>query len=195
MKKEKVWEKKRQMWERNRRMAVAATLSYSTSVASIMSACHYFNYVDRPIYQTRKEREKVRHELMNWLRQGEKCKDVTRMRLHAFEMLVYILRESFRLNDTWNSSVEEQLVKFLFLLAHSVRNRILGFFFRQSGETVSRQFHNVLKAIISLEDHFLNQPSGLETPPEILDNSRFYPYFKVSISFQKFPFNHVFGLK
>lgn len=59
MKKEKVWEKKRQMWERNRRMAVAATLSYATSVASIMSACHYFNYVDRPIYQTRKEREKV----------------------------------------------------------------------------------------------------------------------------------------
>ncbi|KAH7863363.1 hypothetical protein Vadar_016574 [Vaccinium darrowii] len=78
-------------------MVVVATLSYATSVASIMSACHYFNYVDRPIYQTRKEREKVWHELMNWLRQ---------------------------------------------------------------------------------EDHFLNQPSGLETPPEILDNSRFYPYFK-----------------
>lgn len=164
-------------------MAVATTLSYATTIASIMSACPYFNYVDRPIFQTKKEREKVRQELMNWLRQGERCKDVTRMSLHAFEMLVYILRESFRLKDTWNSSVEEQLVKFLFLLAHNVRNRILGFFFLQSGETVSRQFQNVLKVIISLEDHLLIQPSGLETPPEILDNSRFYPYFKVSISF------------
>ncbi|KAG5520314.1 hypothetical protein RHGRI_033025 [Rhododendron griersonianum] len=82
-------------------MAIATTLSYATSIASIMSAFPYFNYVDRPIYLTKTERGKVRQELMNWLRQGDKCRDVTRMGLHAFEMLVYIIRESFRLNDTW----------------------------------------------------------------------------------------------
>ncbi|KAF7153004.1 hypothetical protein RHSIM_Rhsim01G0122200 [Rhododendron simsii] len=112
---------------------------------------------------------------MNWLRQGDKCLDVTRMGLHVFEMLVYILRESFHLNDTWYTSVEEQPVKFLFLLAHNIQNRIIGFFFRHSGETVSRQFYNVLRPIISLEDILLIQPSGLEVHPEILDSNRFYP--------------------
>lgn len=91
MTKDKVWEKKQQMWERKRRMAIATTLSYATSIASIMSAFPYFNYVDRPIYLTKTERGKVRQELMNWLRQGDKCRDVTRMGLHTFEMLVYIL--------------------------------------------------------------------------------------------------------
>ncbi|KAH7844630.1 hypothetical protein Vadar_030103 [Vaccinium darrowii] len=166
------------MWERKRRMAIATTLSYATSVASIKSVFSYFNYVDRPMLQSKKERESVRRELMNWLRISGMCRDITRMSLHAFESLVYILRESFRLHDTWNSSVEEQLLKFLFLLTHNVRNRTLRFFFRQSGETVSRQFHNVLQAIISLEDQLLVQPSGQEVPPEILNSNRFYPYLK-----------------
>jgi hypothetical protein len=55
----------------------------------------------------------------------------------------------------------------------------VSFFFHRSGETVSRHFHNVLRAIISLEDEFLVQPSGRDVPPQILNNSRFYPFFKV----------------
>lgn len=145
-----------------------------------MLACPYFSYVDRPIFMTKMKRGKVRQELMNWLRKGERCRNVIRTRTHAFETLVYILRESFHFSDRFHTSVEEQLVKFLFLLAHNVRNRIIGFFSRQSGEIVSRQFHNVLRAIISLEDQFLIQPNGLEVSPEILDNNRFFPYFKVT---------------
>ncbi|KAG8369278.1 hypothetical protein BUALT_Bualt15G0134800 [Buddleja alternifolia] len=49
---------------------------------------------------------------------------------------------------------------------------------RRSGETVSRQFNIVLKAIISLEDLFLKQPDGKECPAEIKNNSKYYPYFK-----------------
>ncbi|XLR56946.1 hypothetical protein S83_007618, partial [Arachis hypogaea] len=33
-------------------------------------------------------------------------------------------------------------------------------------------------AVISLEEEFLQQPSGTTIPSEILHNNRFYPYFK-----------------
>ncbi|XP_019425051.1 PREDICTED: uncharacterized protein LOC109333923 [Lupinus angustifolius] len=53
------------------------------------------------------------------------------------------------------------------LLCHKLRgtgqnwkNFALSFYFHRSGETVSRHFHNVLRAIISLEDEFLVQFDG-----------------------------------
>ncbi|CAI0390571.1 unnamed protein product [Linum tenue] len=97
----------------------------------------------------------------------------------AFKTLVHILRERNLLNDNKNSSVEEQVALFLYKLAHNVRNRVVNFFFRWSGETISRHFHGVLKAILSLEAAFLVQPNGSIVPPEISDSEgRFYPYFK-----------------
>ncbi|CAI0550353.1 unnamed protein product [Linum tenue] len=59
-----------------------------------------------------------------------------------------------------NSSVEEQVAIFLYTLAHNARNRVVNFFFRWSGETISHHFHGVLKAILSLEAEFLVQPNG-----------------------------------
>ena len=40
----------------------------------------------------------------------------------------------------------------------------------------------MLQAIISLENIFLRQPNGDHIPEEILNNFRFYPYFKVLIA-------------
>ncbi|XP_072064350.1 uncharacterized protein [Arachis hypogaea] len=54
----------------------------------------------------------------------------------------------------------------------------MSFFFHCSGETISRHFHNVLHAILSLEGDFFKQSSGEDVPYEILHNSRFYPFFK-----------------
>ena len=47
---------------------------------------------------------------------------------------------------------------------------------------VSRHFHRVLISLIELEDQFLQQPNGTQTPPKLLHDSRFYTYFKVKIS-------------
>ena len=58
----------------------------------------------------------------------------------------------------------------------------MSFFFCRSDETISRHFRNVLRSIIMLEDQFLRQPDGTQVPVEILQNSRFNPYFKVNIS-------------
>ena len=78
--------------------------------------------------------------------------------------------------------MEEQLARFLHILAHNVKNRTVNFFFRRSGETISRHFHQVLRAVIQLENVFLVQLDGSTIPPEILNSEgRFYPYFQVNI--------------
>ncbi|CAN0858120.1 hypothetical protein LINGRAHAP2_LOCUS7086 [Linum grandiflorum] len=71
---------------------------------------------------------------------------------HAFRLLVHMLRERNLLNDNRYSSVEEHVAAFLYILGHNVRHRVVNFFFRWSGETISRHFHGVLEAILSLED-------------------------------------------
>ena len=84
--------------------------------------------------------------------------------------------------DTQRATVEEQVAKFLHTLSHNVKTCTMSFFFCRSGETISRHFHNVLRLIIMLEDQFLRQLDGIQVPVEILQNSRFNPYFKVNIS-------------
>ncbi|CAL5385091.1 unnamed protein product [Camellia sinensis] len=90
------------------------------------------------------------------------------------------LPESFDqfLRDNPQSKVEEQVAKFLHIIGHNLRNCTIKFFYRRSGETVSRYFHQVLQAIISLEDIFLKQPDGFNCPPEIRNNPKYWPYFK-----------------
>ncbi|KAL5571103.1 hypothetical protein UlMin_020700 [Ulmus minor] len=136
------------------------------------------NYVDRKFMNNSAENQKVRNELMKQFRTNEKCHDIIRMSPLAFARLCELLRDTGRLEDNKNSIVEEQVVKFLYVLAHNAKNRTISFFFRRSGETISRNFHDVLRAIISLEDTFLRQPNGVEVPQEIITSHRFYPYFK-----------------
>ena len=100
---------------------------------------------------------------------------------YAFAKLCEIFREIGRLKDTKNAFVEEQVVKFLYILAHNGRIRTVSFFFRRSNETISHHFHNVLKAVIYLEDQFLLQPNEAEVPQQIQNSHKFYPYFKVNI--------------
>ena len=109
------------------------------------------------------------------------CRSQLRMGREAFSRLVYLLRDTSRLKDTWYTSVEEQVAKFLYLIGQNARNRNVKFMFLRSGETVSRHFHQVLRAIISLHDIFLRQPDGSQCPQEIAHNAKFYPYFKVII--------------
>ncbi|XP_047258411.1 protein ALP1-like, partial [Capsicum annuum] len=82
------------------------------------------------------------------------------------------------LRSTLQVTVEEQVAKTLYLLEHNVINRELSFIFRRSGESVSRYFYVVLRAILGLYDKFIKQPDGSHVPYEISSSQRFYPYFK-----------------
>ncbi|XP_058071305.1 uncharacterized protein LOC131220387 [Magnolia sinica] len=66
---------------------------------------------------------------------------------------------------------------FLYTLGHNVRNRVIGHRFIRSGETVSRHFHSVLDAIVSLYPIFVKQ-AGPATPSEIQTNTNWAAYFQ-----------------
>ncbi|WJX25100.1 hypothetical protein P8452_14172 [Trifolium repens] len=115
---------------------------------------------------------------MSYLVHTEKCRDIIRMGPVAFMQLCQKLRGTGIVKDTIRSTIEEQVAKFLHIIGHNVKNRTVSFVFNRSGETVSLHFHNVLHAILALGEEFLVQPSGANVPPQILNNSRFYPFFK-----------------
>ncbi|WCJ29879.1 hypothetical protein M5689_011482 [Euphorbia peplus] len=100
------------------------------------------------------------------------------MTSEGFRGLCNLLITHGGLKPTLRASVEEQLLKTLWLLGHNVSYRELSVIFRRSTETISRHFHNVLDAIIELEDRFLRQPDGSQVPSEIFTNKILYPYFK-----------------
>lgn len=118
------------------------------------------------------------------------CCEMFRMNKHVFHKLCDILRQRGMLRDTSGVMIEEQLAIFLNIIGHNERNRVIQERFQHSGETISRHFNNVLKAIKSLSREFL-QPPQLTTPPEILGNNRFYPYFKVQIALSFSAFIHM----
>jgi hypothetical protein len=127
------------------------------------------------------ERKEIRDKLMKRLWDDQESRSVLRMGLEAFQRLYSILRGTGRLKDNNYSCVEEQVAKFLHVLSHNVRNRTIRFIFGRSIGTVCNHFHRVLRALISLEDRFLVQPTE-ETPipNEILTREgRFYPYFEI----------------
>lgn len=106
------------------------------------------------------------------------CREMFRMDKHIFHKLCNTLRQRGMLRDTPGVMIEEQLGIFLNIIGHNERNRVIQERFQHSGETISRHFNNVLKAIKSMSREFL-QPPSFATPSEILVNPRFYPYFQV----------------
>lgn len=70
-----------------------------------------------------------------------------RMDRQIFQKLCTILRKKEGLDGTRNVSSEEMLAMLLYILAHHLKTRVIGFNFKRSGRTVSKCFHECLKAI------------------------------------------------
>ncbi|KAK1258731.1 hypothetical protein QJS04_geneDACA022020 [Acorus gramineus] len=79
-------------------------------------------------------------------------------------------------------SVTEQLAIFMHAIGHGIPNRVLAERFQHSGETISRHFDHVLRAIVGLRHDFLQMPQGLiGVHPHVRSNRLFYPFFKNAI--------------
>jgi hypothetical protein len=78
-------------------------------------------------------------------------------------------------------SPEESFMMFMKVLAHSDRNRAIQDRFNHSGETISRHFGYVLDAITQLTPNVIKHPGYTTTPPEIANNPKYWPWFKVSL--------------
>lgn len=109
---------------------------------------------------------------------NERCLDNFRMDKHIFYKLCDILHCKGLLRHTNRIKIEEQIAIFMFIIGHNLRTRAVQELFRYSGETISRHFNNVLNAIMAISLEFF-QPPGSGIPPEILEDPRLYPYFKV----------------
>lgn len=140
---------------------------------------HYYNSITRcPVHSVSPKGSGFLAEVLNG--HDDSCREMLRMDKHVFHKLSDTFRQRGMLRDTAGVMIEEQLAIFLNIVGHNERNRVIQERFQHSGETISRHFNNVLKAIKSLSREFLQTPP-LITPAEILQSNRFYPYFEVLI--------------
>ena len=109
----------------------------------------------------------------------EHCINQIRMRPISFYELCKILSEKNLVRESINMSIKEQVVIFLHTIGHNVRFRVAAGRFHRSVETIHRYFRVVLKGVFLLYKHVVRLPDN-ETPLDIHNNRRFYPYFKVS---------------
>ena len=73
------------------------------------------------------------------------CVDNYRVDRRTLVKLCYLSRTHGNLKENRNMSINKLVVSFLHIIAHNVKNRVLKRQIARSGETVSRQFHSVLK--------------------------------------------------
>ncbi|KAL6507872.1 hypothetical protein OROGR_024067 [Orobanche gracilis] len=89
------------------------------------------------------------------------CISELRMDRATFRVLCDMIRDVGGLKATRNTSVEEVVSMFLYTLAHHKKSRTIGLLFHRSTETVSRQFHQVLLAVLRLHDILLKKPEPI----------------------------------
>ncbi|KAJ0509196.1 putative harbinger transposase-derived nuclease domain-containing protein [Helianthus annuus] len=109
-----------------------------------------------------------------------RCYEDFRLHVDVFKSLCSDLRMHYNLKETRNVSIEESVGIFLLILAHGCGNRLAQEIFNHSGETIHRHFHRVLRAVLKLSGDIIMPKANYndEVPPQLLNNSRYYPMFK-----------------
>jgi hypothetical protein len=87
------------------------------------------------------------------------CLSMLRLRRAPFFLLCDTLKQRSLLSDIIHCCVEEQVAMFLHIIGHNERNALVGKKFKRSGETASRYFKLVLRAIGELRDDLIRPPS------------------------------------
>ena len=108
-----------------------------------------------------------------------KCLSQLRMDRQTFTKLCNMLREEGGLVGSTNVSPEEMLAMFLYILAHHMKNWVIGFNFTRSGRTISKSFHECLKAMIRCQKNFW------KTPEPVMEDSMDpkWKWFKVHLNY------------
>nr|XP_043624113.1 putative nuclease HARBI1 [Erigeron canadensis] len=122
--------------------------------------------------------KKVRQEILHNLTTSGKCRKLIRMSENAFMILCQKLKSECGLQATQRMCVEEQVVTFLHIVGHDLRTSHVSWLYRRSESATNTHFHRVLNAILSLEDQYIQQPTGDIVPKEIQEKKRFYPFSK-----------------
>ncbi|CAL1400844.1 unnamed protein product [Linum trigynum] len=164
-------------WRRQRDMCVIQLICYIVYALHLLNR-QASNGSSGLSFQVREEK---RRDFLKELHDHEvACRATLRMGVQAFALFCEKLRSTGVLQDYNRATVEEQVARFLSILAHTGgKYRNLAFYYRRSIGTVSRHFHNVLRAVISLAPQFMKQPNATTPVSSIIgNNSRFFTYFK-----------------
>ncbi|CAL5403039.1 unnamed protein product [Camellia sinensis] len=88
------------------------------------------------------------------------CHEQLRMNRHTFLRLCGLIRTK-GVSDSKYVVLEEKVAMFLTVLGHHHKNRNVKFNFMRSGQTVSKYFNDVLKAVLRLQGVLLKTPEPI----------------------------------
>ncbi|KAL8545813.1 hypothetical protein ACS0TY_005798 [Phlomoides rotata] len=88
----------------------------------------------------------------------EDCRNKLQMDRNSFYRLCYILQTIGGLKSSKHINVFEKVAMFLSILEHHSKNRCVKFQFKRSGQTVSQEFHSVLRSVLKLHSLLLVKP-------------------------------------
>lgn len=145
------------------------------TVATLAIWWHEKHIVKEPSFDLKMAREIYLRRL--YYGNNRVCKEQLRLSQHSFTILCANLREQGGLRDSIHVTVEEAVAMFLYVLALNLNNRKVSFDFIRSGETVSRYFNIVLRAILKLGRQYVIQP---ETEMEGFEDEK-WDWFQVTI--------------
>lgn len=123
----------------------------------IVGAWYGQKYKIKEITWNERERALIRATWMKTLTNDRICREQLRLDSNCFKKLCNILQTKGGLVTTRNVTVKEIVALFLHILAHDLKNRTIQAIFARSGETVSRQFHIVLRSILKIGKDYIKQ--------------------------------------
>ncbi|KAL8510122.1 hypothetical protein ACS0TY_017080 [Phlomoides rotata] len=91
----------------------------------------------------------------------EDYRNKLRMDRTSFYRLCSILQHVGGLKPSKYVNVSEKVAMFLMILAHHSKNHCVKFQFKRSGQTVSKEFHSVLRSILKLHNLLLVKPNSV----------------------------------
>ena len=112
------------------------------------------------------------------------CKEQLRLSSEIFISLANVFRAQQLLRDGNGKhiSIEEQLGICLYMLTKPASVRDTAERFQHGLCTISKYFHAVLEALQTLSTQIIRPYQSLnETPPQIRNNNKYWPFFKVVI--------------
>jgi len=135
------------------------------------------NYIpQKPRINASAQREFYMDSILN--RGDRQCVEQICMKPIVLYKLCDVLTSHDLLRSTQNVSIREQVIVFLQIVGQNQRFRFISGIYYRSVETIHRYFRIVLKAVLKLYKYLIKDP-GDTVPAEIMNNQRFYPYFKV----------------
>ncbi|KAI5324197.1 hypothetical protein L3X38_033270 [Prunus dulcis] len=146
-----------------------------------MHICEYWqSYVDRtPCHNSILSGHEYVQELLNG--HPYRIYDSFCMEKHVFQRLCYALESLNLIQNDRHVSTQEAVAIFLFIVSYSIRMRVAAKRFQRSKDTIHRQFKRILGALCALAPRIIRPQSRGETPSQILNNPKYYPYFEKCI--------------